>query len=220
MGSITENLPKAMIDLNGKPLLEHILDRLAEAGIRRTLIVTGYKAGMIESHFAAYDAVDVAFIRQQELNGTGAAALLARDWTLQQPFLLTFGDVLTEPHDYRGMISHLADGDAVIAVKHVDDPWQGAAVYERRGRITRIVEKPPPGASSTHWNSAGSYVFRQSIFTELERIPLSPRGEYEITTALQQLVDAGRRLLLYALTGEWRDVGRPSDIAVARKLTS
>jgi NDP-sugar pyrophosphorylase family protein len=220
LGSITDDLPKPMIDLNGKPLLEHTLDRLAKAGIRRALIVTGYKAEMIESHFAAYNAADVAFVRQLELNGTGAAALLAQDWTLDQPFLLTFGDVLTEPHDYRGMIGHLVEGEAVIAVKRVDDPWQGAAVYERHGRVTRIIEKPPPGTSSTHWNSAGSYVFRQSIFTELEKVPLSPRGEYEITTALQQLINAGRPLLLYSLTGGWRDVGRPDDIAEARRLTS
>ena len=84
--------------------------------------------------------------------------------------------------------------------------------------MIRIVEKPAIGTSTTHWNSAGSYVFRPTVFEELERVPLSVRGEYELTSALSQMIERGLRLLLYPLQGAWRDVGRPGDLDAARKM--
>lgn len=220
MGSLTEELPKPMLPLRGKPMLEHILDRLREAGFTDGLIVTGFRAETIEDYFVRY-SIPLTFLRQERLDGTGSAALLARDFCGSGPFLLTFGDILTEVVDYRAIVAMLetdAEAQAVLAAKWVDDPWQGAAIYERGGVVERIVEKPPQGTSTTHWNSAGTYMFRASIFDELARIPKSPRGEYEITTAIEQLLAADKRVLLHGLTGDWRDVGRPEDLNAAQEL--
>lgn len=220
MKSLTADRPKPMLEVAGKPLLEHILDRLAEAGFNQFLIVTGYRADMIENYFAGY-RLPIAFERQQVANGTGAAALLAKDWAGDDPFLLTFGDIVMESADYRAM-AQIVETDpecqGVMAVKWVDDPAAGAAVYEQNGRIERVIEKPPVGTSTTHWNSAGGYAFRQSVFTELERIPLSPRGEYEVTSAIDQMLAAGLNLRIHPLKGDWRDVGRPEDLAVAEQM--
>lgn len=220
MAGLTEDRPKPMLPLRGKPLLEHILDRLREAAFQEALIVTGYRAEVIESYFADYP-MKLAYRRQQTIDGTARAALLAREFCGEDSFLLTYGDILTEPQDYTAMAEMLesdADASAVLAVKWVDDPCEGAAVYEEAGRATRIIEKPPRGTSATRWNSAGSYTFRPEIFNELERVPLSPRGEYEITSAIQQLITSGKRVLLHALAGAWRDVGRPSDLDEAERL--
>jgi len=216
MAQLTVEKPKAMLSLRGRPMLEHILERLRAADFSEILAVTGYRAEMIEQHFAGLQCR-----RQEELNGTARAALLAREFTGGEPFLLTFGDVLTEVEDYRAMARRL-EGDeaaeAVLAAKWVDDPWQGAAVYEEEGLVKRIVEKPGKGTSATHWNSAGSYCFRASIFLELERVPLSPRGEYELTSAVEQLLARGARVLLHGLGGAWRDVGRPEDLEAAEGM--
>lgn len=220
MEGLTEDRPKPMLPLRGKPLLEHILDRLREAAFQEVLIVTGYRAEAIESYFERYP-MNLVYRRQETINGTARAALLAREFCGDDSFLLTYGDILTEPQDYRAMAEKLesdAETSAVLAVKWVDDPWQGAAVYEESGRVTRIIEKPPRATSATRWNSAGSYTFRPEIFAELERTPLSPRGEYEITSAIQQLIAAGSRVLLHPLAGAWRDVGRPSDLDEAERL--
>ena len=218
MQSLTSERPKPMLEVGGKPMLEHVLDRLREAGVIEALLVTGYHGGLIESHFAAYP-MRCVFERQEPVNGTGRAALLARDFAGGSPFLLTFGDILAPASEYAGMIARFAAdpaADAVIAVKHVPDPYQGAAVYESGGVLTRIVEKPGIGTSATNWNSAGIFIFRPSIFDELARLKLSPRGEYELTGAIAALVESGRRVLSYELTGPWRDVGRPEDLAAAR----
>lgn len=218
MGGLTQSIPKPMLDIAGKPMLEHVLNNLRDAGIERFLIVTGYYGDTIRAYFADF-ACPIEFVEQKIINGTGSAALLAADFAADGPFLLTFGDILCSAEDYRKLMATLDDASSgVLGVKYVDDPAAGAAVYEANGRVTRIVEKPPIGTSTTHWNSAGLYAFRPVIFDELRRIPLSERQEYELTTAICQLIDADACLRLYAIQGDWLDVGRPADLARAKTL--
>lgn len=215
MKHLTDSLPKPMLPLAGRPILEHVIERLATAGISECAVVTGYRREVIEEHFAE---CGITFLYQQTPNGTGAAALLAREFVAEEPFLLTFGDILAESGDYAAMIALLASDPgcaAIAAVRWVDDPWQGAAVYEEGGVMTRIVEKPARGTSTTHWNSAGIYCFRPEVFDLLDRLPLSPRGEYEITTAVEQSIP--RRVRIHPLNGVWRDIGRPEDLAAAEE---
>jgi len=222
MGALTAEMPKPMLPLAGRPLLEHVLDRLRGGGIRRVLVVTGFQAGLIEGHFSSYP-LPIEWRRQKSLSGTASAALLAREFVAGDNFLLSYGDILADPADYQGMANLLENDaaiEAVVGVKYVEDPWQGAAVYEEEGRLRRIVEKPTPGSSATHWNSAGIYAFRSSVFNYLERVPRSSRGEFELTTALELLIDAGACAMIHALEGDWLDVGRPEDLEAARRLVS
>ncbi len=220
MKELTTDRPKPMLEVNGKPLIEHVLDRLRAAGFTRALVVTGYRAESIEQYVAGLQMA-IEFVRQEPQDGTATAAALARGFTGGDPFLLTFGDIVATAEDYSGIAAQLESDEgasAAVGVKWVDDPWQGAAVYEEDGRVVRIIEKPPPGTSSTHWNSAGLYTFRPEVFEELARVERSPRGEYELTSAVEALLAHGRRLLLYALKGGWQDVGRPEDLDTARSL--
>ena len=220
MGGLTEELPKPMLPLAGKPMIEHILDRLRAAGVTEVLIVTGYRAETIEDHFREYPLA-ITYVRQQSVNGTGTAALLGRDFAGSDPVLLTFGDIICEPEDYEGISGRLrssVQAGAALGVKRVDDPWQGAAVYEEDGIVSRIIEKPPKGTSATNWNSAGLYAFRPGIFDLLAALEPSPRGEYELTSAIAAMIATASPVLLYEIRGDWRDVGRPEDLAVAEDL--
>ena len=212
MGSLTADIPKPMLQVAGKPLLEHILDGLREAGIERVCLVVGYRREMIQEHFAGYP-LKIEYRVQEKLEGTARAVGLGRDFAGDEPCLVTFGDIVCEPEDYRGMMNRFASGAAgVLGAKWVDDPFQGAAIYEQDGVVTRIREKPPKGTSTTHWNSAGLYVFAPEFFGFNDRVGISPRGEYELTSAVEDMIAAGRRLLLYGIRGDWRDVGRPEDL--------
>ena len=213
MGHLTESIPKPMIRVAGKPLLEHILDRLREAGITDAAIVTGYRHELIEEYFEQYP-LRISYFHQETLDGTATAVRLARPFAGNDSFLLTFGDIWCDVADYEGLLQALADGvEAVLGVRSVDDPWQGAAVYDNAGSITKIIEKPAPGTSTTHWNSAGLYGFRADVFDELSRVEKSARGEYEIASAIEAMINRGLNLQIYAIQGEWRDVGRPEDLA-------
>jgi NDP-sugar pyrophosphorylase family protein len=218
MGSLTEDLPKPMLRVAGKPILEHILDRLSLAGIRDCGLIVGYHREIIERHFANYPMA-LTFIHQETINGTAGAAKLARAFVADDPFLMTFGDIWCDSDDYQRVLAPIAEEpetEATLAVKFVDDPFQGAAVYVENGFIRQIIEKPPKGTSTTNWNSAGIYCFRPRIFDEIDRVPLSPRGEYEITDAIEQLIVAKRKLRAVEIKGVWRDIGRPEDLAVVQ----
>lgn len=219
MGSLTRELPKPLLPLNGRPILRHVLDRLRAAGVREIGVVTGYLGDQVRACLSDYP-LPLTFHVQRELNGTARAVLAGRSFCGTDPFLLTFGDILCAPSAYRG-IAHLLEppAEAVLGVKFAADPAPGAAVYEENGHVTRIIEKPPPGTSTTNWNSAGVYAFTSRIFAELERVPLSPRGEYEITSAIAQLLEANHHVRMYEIKGRWMDVGRPEDLPQAESLT-
>jgi len=215
MGTLTEELPKPMLPLAGRPILEHVIERLRTAGFSRFAVVVGYRHEVIEEHFAGQA---IEFLRQEKTDGTARATLLAQEFVGNEDFLLTFGDILCESSDYAAMAEKMdrdPKADAVGAVRWTEDPWQGAAVYEESGVVRKIIEKPAKGSSSTHWNSAGIYCFRSKVFDELQRVPLSPRGEYELTSAVESLVDSSR-VLIHSLDGVWRDIGRPEDLAAAQ----
>jgi dTDP-glucose pyrophosphorylase len=219
MGAITQEIPKPLLPVRGKPLMEHVMDRLAEAGIRRFLIVVGFHGKLIERHFANW-RLPVEFRVQEPVDGTGSAAALARDFAGDEPFLLNFADCLCEASEYAGIRSRLADhpaAAAVLAAKDIEDPWQGAAIYQEAGRITRIIEKPPKGTSTTRWGSAGFYGFRPVIFDYLAKLTPSVRNEYEITSAFEMMLTDGLELRISPVEGDWRDVGRPEDWAAVNR---
>ena len=222
MGALTAELPKPMLVVSGKPLLEHVLERLRKAGIVDVFVVTGFRAETIERYFAGYP-MRLVFGRQEAINGTAKAALLAREFVADDSFLLTYGDILVSAGEYLGIGAQLGadhETSGVLAVKRVDDPWQGAAVYEENGRVKRIVEKPVRGTSSTNWNSAGLYAFRASIFDALAEVTPSARGEYELASGIERQLAAGLRVEMYEIKGPWSDVGRPEDLAGAEQIVA
>jgi NDP-sugar pyrophosphorylase family protein len=218
MQDLTIGTPKPMLKDGGRPILERLLERLIEAGYSEALIVTGYRAESIEDYFRDY-RLPLHFLRQAPIDGTATAALLARQFVGHDDFLLTFGDILADAPRYRDILDRLRrepGADAILGVRDVEDPYRGAAVYlDGDGRVARIVEKPPRGESTTRWNSAGIYAVRASLFEELQRAPKSSRGEYELTSAISQLIGKGKLLRIFPIEGQWRDIGRPEDLEAA-----
>src|SRR5262249_38597561 len=139
MGGLTAQTPKPMLPAGGRPILERLLELLIEAGCSEALIVTGYHAELIEDHFQGYPLA-LRCVRQKNINGTATAALLARDFVGADDFLLTFGDILTGASVYRDILASLRgepEVEALLGVKEVEDPYQGAAVYaDARGYVT------------------------------------------------------------------------------------
>jgi NDP-sugar pyrophosphorylase family protein len=216
MGSLTADLPKPMLPVGGRPMLEHVLQGLHTAGIKQFLLVVGYRREVIENHFRT-SPFAIEYRLQERVDGTGSAARLARDFIRHEPFLLTFGDILVEPSAYTRCMDELRDSTAaVLGVKDVDDPWRGAAVYaDGDGRITRVIEKPPQGTSTTRWGSAGLYTMRPLAFRYLDKLQPSERGEYELTSIFEVMLQDGLELRIGPVEGEWRDLGSPQELAAA-----
>jgi len=196
-------------------MLEHIIAGLAAAGIRRICAVIGYRGDQIVEHLGDGGRLgaELHYVRQEKPGGTGDALLCAADFIGGDGFFLGWGDIMVPPANYRAIAAvHEAEGpEALLSVNYVDDPWEGAAVYVTDRHVERIVEKPPRGTASTNFNNAGLFIFQPGIIEILRNTPLSPRGELEVPSAIQTLLERGTRIRAYQIEGYWSDVARPAE---------
>ena len=216
MKDLTDDLPKPMLAVKGRPILEHIVAGLRDAGVRRVLIVVGYRADVVLAHFGDGSAfgVSVQYVTQVVQDGTGRVVELARDFAGSQPFVLSYGDILVDPENYRRLVA-LGDAEAFISVKHnPGEIAKGGAIFVNDAfTVTDVREKPGPGDPTSPWYNAGVYAFRQSIFDHTGRLEKSPRGEYELTDAIRTLAQTTGRVKAVELSGSWADVRDPGVLA-------
>lgn len=215
MGSLTATLPKPMVAVQGKPILERIIEGLRDhAGVREFFIIIGYQGDVIKNHFAdgSRHRVSITYGVQEVQDGTGKAPELAAEWIGSSRFLLTYGDILIEAEDYGYLNDHF-DGDGVIALKAGEDLSKGGAVVlNDEGWMIDLVEKstnPPPNS----YYNAGIYILTPRIFDFTRKLEKSPRGEYELTDALKNLVRDGGKLRGVTLRKSWVDVRDPEVLA-------
>jgi NDP-sugar pyrophosphorylase family protein len=223
MGALTAATPKPLLPVAGRPLIEHVLDGFAAAGVRRAVVVTGYQGEQIEAALGNGGrlGLEIAYCRQTRVDGTARALLLAEPLIGAAPWALSWGDILVPRAFYAEFIEAFARRpcDAQLAVNDVDDPWRGAAVYVAGDRrVYRLVEKPPRGTSTTRWNNAGLLMFTPLVFEYARRTPPSPRGEHELPQAIAQMVRDGCAVRAVPVRGPWCDVGTPADLAEAQAL--
>src|SRR3954467_11663506 len=113
MRELTTDVPKPMLKVHGKPILEHIITGVMQAGVREFCIITGYKAETIEAYFGDGSkwGARVTYVRQLVQDGTGKAPELARAFIGDDPFLLTYGDILVKPETYVAMVNRFNSGN-------------------------------------------------------------------------------------------------------------
>jgi len=210
---LTEDKPKALVDVDGQPILSHCFDRLIELDAEELLVVVGYKKERIIDHYGdAYGGVPITYTHQREQRGL-AHALLCVEEHIDDDFMLMLGDNVFE--------ANLADvvdrqrearADAAFLVEEV--PWEEASRYgvcdtNKYGEITDVVEKPDDPPSNLVMT--GFYTFSPAIFHACHLVQPSDRGEYEISDAIDLLIQSGRTIDAVGLEG-WRiDVGYPED---------
>ena len=217
LGALTADTPKPLIEVGGKPMVERILEGLAASGIYEAAVITGHLADVVEDAMWGMAGLSIEFIRQDAPNGTGAALLLAREFTQGQRFFFTWGDILVDSANYEAVVESATWADAVIAVNQMDDPSLGAAVYvDEDFSVLKIDEKPAPGTAETNWNNAGFGVLDATIWDHLASIEPSPRGEIEFPDALRSMIDDGAKVLAVPVRGPWFDIGTPEALAAAR----
>jgi dTDP-glucose pyrophosphorylase len=231
MGELTQELPKPMLRVHGRPILEHILEGLKAAGIAEVFIVTGYRAEVIERHFGdgSKFGLRIAYGRQAVQDGTGKAPELAKAFVGTADFLLTYGDILVKPETYAQMVRRFGErGEfgGVVTVTGSEDVTKGGLMFfDNAFCLRRLVEKPSPAQleelratgwlkpGETAWYNAGIYIFRPTVFDFTERLQKSPRGEYELTDAISAMLNAGQVLAGLEIAGRWVDVRDPGVLA-------
>ena len=216
MRELTAALPKPMIKVRNKPILLHILEGLQTAGIKNFLVVVGYQADAVREYFGdgTCFGLEIKYATQIVQDGTGRVVDLARDFAGDSPFILSYGDILVDPRNYKAMADLPETVEAIISVKRNEDVSQGGAVFlNDQMNLIDLREKPKPGEPTSPWYNAGLYAFRPSIFDFTAKLERSPRGEYELTDAIRDLARSGKTVKALELTGEWADVRDPEILA-------
>jgi dTDP-glucose pyrophosphorylase len=230
MRNLTADLPKPMLRVHGRPILEHILEGLRGTGVSEFFIVTGHRADVIREYFGDGSRWEarIDYGHQAVQDGTGKAPELAREFAGDSPFLLTYGDILVKPDTYRRLIDRHKEGRfaGVVSVTGSEDITKGGLFFfDQNFCLSHLVVKPTqeqvnqlradgwlkPGA--TAWYNAGIYIFRPVVFEFTGRLQKSPRGEYELTDAIQGMLQSGHQLAGIEIEGRWVDVRDPDVLA-------
>ena len=216
MRELTNELPKPMIELRGKPVLQHIVEGLRDAGISELLLIVGYRADAVRDFFGDGSRHNVAiqYVTQTVQDGTGRVVDLARDFVANRSFILAYGDILVDPSNYKRLVDVPDDVEAFLTITRGEDVSKGGAVFlNDEMDLVDLREKPKPGEPTSPWYNAGLYAFRPSIFDFTAILKPSPRGEYELTDAIRDLAQSGKKVRALELTSEWADVRDPETVA-------
>lgn len=231
---ITHTRAKQLVPVANKPILFYGLEAIAEAGIKQVGIVVGDTAAEVVA--AVGDGSDwgltVTYLPQEAPLGLAHAVLIARDFLGDDDFVMYLGDNLLkqslkdfvdrfEDDRRRALVPTLDGGHegpcAQILLKAVPDPHRfGVAELAGDGSVIRLLEKPaePPSDLAL----VGVYLFDRRIHEAVAAIEPSPRGELEITDAIQWLVDRGLRVRTEILEGWWIDTGKLTPLLEANRL--
>ena len=207
---LTRNRPKPMLPAATRPILEHVLDALVDAGMERLVLVVGYRRRRVQEYFGPdYRTVPIEYVEQSKQLGSGHALLQARE-AVSGPALVVNGDHLVEASAVSEVADAFATNDAgaTVAVIEREDPRGYGAVTLSNGSLAEITEKPD--TDEYRLINAGIYAFDETIF---ERIEATPRtdGELALTDTIARLVKR-RRVGAVRVSGLWVDATYPWDL--------
>jgi glucose-1-phosphate thymidylyltransferase len=203
---ITKHVPKPLVRVAGRPVLDYVVDRLAGLDVEELIFITGHLKEQIEAYARREYDIPSRFVEQKIQDGTAGAVNLARPW-VDGPVLIVFVDTV---FDADLSIVNTVDADGIIWAKEVEDYQRyGVVVTDEHGYMQRIVEKPSEPISRLA--NIGLYYVRdwRTLFDGIDATLAGPqqKGEWFLTDAFQYMIDHGRRLFT-AEVGGWYDCGK------------
>ena len=200
----TENCPKPLLPVGGKPMLEHIIERARAEGFQRFVLAVHYLGHMIEAHFGdgSKFGVEIRYLHERQRMGTAGGLSLLPE-TPESPLIVTNADLLTN-QDLGNLVGrHTETGaDATMAVRSYEVEVPFGVVQEDDGRIQAVVEKPVQRFTV----SAGIYVLSPQVLT------LIPRDcFFDMPSLFEEMFRVGMQARCHYIDGYWLDIGRLED---------
>jgi len=205
---LTKRVPKPLVNVAGRPVMDYVMDALRRAGkLDELIIITGHLKEKVEAYVREHYDIPARFIEQKVLDGTAGAVNLARPY-VDGPVIVIFVDTL---FDADLSIVKTSKADGIIWTKEVEDYQRfGVVVTDKQGYMTKIVEKPSTPISRRA-NIGLQYVKDwRTLFEGIEHVIKSPPGkggEFYLTDAFQYMVDKGKKLFVSEVGG-WYDCGK------------
>ncbi|HWP31627.1 MAG TPA: glucose-1-phosphate thymidylyltransferase [Fimbriimonadales bacterium] len=216
---ITHSIAKQLVPIANKPVIEFGIESLCEAGIKEIGIIVGDSASEIEEALGDGSrwGAKFTYIPQYAPLGLAHAVKTAQDYLDGDKFIVYLGDNLI-----KGGVSEFVrefescNADASILLSRVPNPSEFGVAYLENGKVVRLEEKPKNPTSD--YALVGVYLFTPCVFDAIDTLKPSFRGEYEITDAIQTLIDWGKDVRYHVVTGWWKDTGTVEAILEANRL--
>jgi len=208
MRPFSYELPKAMLPVKGRPILDYTLELLRNAGIREVIILVGKQGDKLRAHFGdgSHYGVSITYLDEGKPSGTAIPLKKAKDLLKNKPFVLIYGDVLTKI-DLKGMIDFHEENGALttMAITSVEEPTDWGVVNLRGNKIISFVEKPKK-AGLSHLVNAGIFIIEPKV---IKYVPSKKFSRLE-NDVFPRLVKEGK-ISGYLFEGKWFDVGTPKE---------
>ena len=220
MWPLATTKPKHLLPIAGQPIISYTLKALAEAGITEVYMVVGFKADLIEDALGngSQYGLEIEYLHQPKWTGTASALGVASPAVGDEQFVALYGDLLTTRAAIESVLEKGQGGAKAMGVVRVRNQSEYGAVQIVQDRVTKIHEKPERKATGEGWINSGIYVLDPDVFSPIKKTSKSKRGEYELTTSLQQLIYEGEEVKAAAISREdWMDIGRPWDLLEANE---
>jgi bifunctional UDP-N-acetylglucosamine pyrophosphorylase/glucosamine-1-phosphate N-acetyltransferase len=211
MGPLTSDKPKPLLPVAGKPILQHTLEQLQNAGIGEVWIIVGWKKERLMSYLRELDLkIKINYIYQEKQLGTAHAIGMAES-EIDESFLSLNGDVLVEAGIIKDMVKSFSKHKGtMMAAAKVDDISRFGEVIFKDGKVQKIIEKG--GYERPGWINAGIYAFKPDVFDYIRNTEQSPRGEYEITDTLELIMEEDKAGVMVQELEDWHEIGYPWDL--------
>jgi NDP-sugar pyrophosphorylase family protein len=211
---LTYEIPKALIPIKGKPILEHTINRLKDIGIVDMCVVTGSLGDRIKDYFGDGDrfGVNITYVEDKQESGTAQAIKVAKKFTKKEAFLLWYIDEIADI-DLDDLIDfHIKEkGLGTVALSSVSDPKDLGAVKLQGSQITEFEEKPSQRKIESYVVNAGIFIFQPEIFDYISTKTISMEKE------IFPILSKENALYGYVFSGKWFDIGTPEIYAKAIK---
>ena len=207
----THTAPKGLLHVAGKPILGHILDALKQVKIDEAIFIVGFMGEQIVEYVKKNYKFKSKFIQQKELKGLGYAVWLANpEIKDNEPVLIVLGDTIFET-DLSPVLNHKFDA---LGTKKVEDPRRFGIVEMEKGFAKKLVEKPDKPTSNKAvvgvYYITSTKTFKESL-EEMVKKRIMTKNEYQLTDALQLMIDKGVKFKTFEITG-WYDCGKPETL--------
>jgi len=207
----TYSTPKVLLNVGGKPIIAHILDKLLEEGINKATFIIGYLGDMIQEYVQKnYPSMNSSFVEQESMEGLGHAIYTAIPTFDDEEIFIILGDTIFDV-DIKDVLKKKVSS---LGVKEVEDPKRFGVAVLKNGYVEKLVEKPQTPVSNLALVGLYYVSNKQALINALNELvekDIRTKGELQLTDALQIMIDKGEKITTFPVEG-WYDCGKPETL--------
>ena len=218
---ITNAIPKELLMVGDKAIIEYVIDAMKQIGIKDIVIVVGWRKTAILDYLGSGKrlGVNISYVVQDKRDGLGKAVYAGRHIIGNEVFLVVLGDNFFYPKTFLKEILEFHednDADATVGVAKITDPTRHGVIKPGiDNKIIDFIEKPSAAKAPSDLGAIGIYLFNQNIFKAIEKTKPGYNDEVQLTDSIKILIEEGKTVLYKEISGHHIDVGTIEDLKMA-----